>query len=371
VRRLVLLLLTVVGLLVPAGPVAAETTVTVKGAVINITMTVDVVGAADKHTTAPNGQPLVDYWNQVLQDTWGAAFNRLPYKGCFKLELKVKLKARDADFDAKEGNHRIIVGAASGGSFEGTGFEGSAETTRNSKTGDGTRSFEGDRFGAIPEDAPPTVVAHEFGHLFGLGDDRANGAPKNGRDGTMMVGGVPGVDVNVVPEIDKNLIDRLGNLIEKHLKNQGKKLPKCETAQMHLDSRVSGPGYLCTDSWEVTLAFRVEDREVAGAGIATGSGATCNFPIATPLTEASFEVTGRRAGNNLELSLRLSGYGDGVEWGAFPCTATGGDRTGPSFEIPASGAEVPVSFVGANCGSTTFEEFRADGTVRLTSADVA
>ena len=103
VRRLVLLLLTVVGLVLSAGPAAAETTVPpVKGNVIKITMTVDVVDAADKHTTAPNGQPLVDYWNQVLQDTWGAAFNRLPYKGCFKLELNVKLKAAEGQLRRQE-----------------------------------------------------------------------------------------------------------------------------------------------------------------------------------------------------------------------------------------------------------------------------
>lgn len=271
-RRLLLVPLVVIGLLLAATPAAAETTVTVKGNVITITMTVDVVGAADKHTTAPNGQPLVDYWNQILQDTWGAAFDRLPYKGCFELALKVKLKARDADFDAKKGNHRIIVGAASGGSFEGTGFDGAPETTRNSKTGDGTRSFDNDRFGAIPEDAPPTVVAHEFGHLFGLGDDREHGKPKNGRDGTMMVGGVPGVDVNIVQKIDKNLVDRIGDAIQKHLENQGKKLPKCEewkgTIKHTLTSvGASGPGD-CGSRFEVRGTARFV---VAANGKVTGS----------------------------------------------------------------------------------------------------
>jgi hypothetical protein len=239
-RRLLLLPLVVIGLLVSATPATAETTAKVDGNVIKITIVVDVVDAKGK--TGPDGTSLVDHWSKILQDTWGAAFNQLPYKNCFKLVLEIKLNERGADFDAKKGNHRIIVGAASGGGFEGTGFDGAPETSRNSKTGDGTRSFDNDRDGAIPVDAPPTVVAHEFGHLMGLGDDRANGAPKNGRDGTVMVGGVPGVDPNVVQKIDQDLVDRIGEAIKKHRENQGKKLPKCETWKGTMNHTVTGVG---------------------------------------------------------------------------------------------------------------------------------
>ncbi len=272
-RASVVLLVTLVALTVlPAAPAAAETTVTVKGNVISITMTVDVVGAADKHPTAPNGQPLVDYWSQILQDTWGAAFDQLPYKNCFKLQLKIKLKERKAGFDSKDGDHRIIVGAKSGGSFEGTGFQGESETTRNPKTGDGTRSFEHDRYGAIPEDAPPTVVAHEFGHLFGLGDDRKDGAPTPGRDGTMMVGGVPSVDVNVVQRIDQDLVDRLGEVIRKHLDNQGKKLAKCQTWSGTVHSTWNGE--ICTGSTEGTITVGVVGGDASGP-VAYSSTSTC------------------------------------------------------------------------------------------------
>ncbi len=254
-RALVVLLVTLVTpLVLPTSPAAAETTVTVKGNVITIEMTVDVVGA--KGALSPDGtMSLVDYWNKILNDTWGAAFGQLPYKNCFKLELKVKLKARGDDFDAKEGNHRILVGAASGGSFEGTGFEGDSETTRNTKTGDGTRSFEHDRDGQIPVDAPPTVVAHEFGHLMGLGDDRENGKAKGGREGTMMVGGVAGVDPNVVQKIDQNLVKRIGDAIKNHLDNQGRKLPKCETWKGTLRADGRCPAY----GGKVTITGTADD----------------------------------------------------------------------------------------------------------------
>jgi len=257
-------------LVVPAMPAAAETTVTVKGNVITIEMTVDVVGA--KGALSPDGtMSLVDYWNKILNDTWGAAFGQLPYKNCFKLELKVKLKARGDDFDAKEGNHRILVGAASGGSFEGTGFEGDSETTRNTKTGDGTRSFEHDRDGQIPVDAPPTVVAHEFGHLMGLGDDRENGKAKGGREGTMMVGGVAGVDPNVVQKIDQNLVKRIGDAIKNHLDNQGRKLPKCETwtGTPRAEHSVAGS---CAFTWNGTFDFGVVEDQLTGSGTVTPDG---------------------------------------------------------------------------------------------------
>jgi len=261
----------VAGLLLPAAPAAAETTVTVKGNVITITMTVDVVGAKGK--LGPDGTTsLVDYWNQILNDTWGAAFAQLPYKNCFKLELEVKLKARRDAFDAKEGNHRILLGGASGGSFEGTGFEGAPETTRNSKTDDGTRSFEHDRDGQIPEDAPPTVVAHEFGHLMGLGDDRANGKPKGGRDGTMMVGGVAGVDPNVVQKVDKDLVDRIGNTIKNQLENQGKQLPKCEEWTGKLTAEHSIPLAPCAFTWRGTFDFGVVEHKLIGSGTVTPDG---------------------------------------------------------------------------------------------------
>jgi len=262
----------VMSALLPAAPAAAETKVTVEGNVIAIAMTVDVVGAKGK-LSPDRTTSLIDSWNKVLNDTWGAAFGQLPYKNCFKLELKLKLTARGDDFDSSKGRHRIVIGAPTSGlTFDGTGFEGAPETTRNTKTDDGTRSFENDRDGAIPEDAPPTVIAHEFGHLMGLGDDRKNGKPKNGRDGTMMVGGVAGVDTNVVQKIDQNLVERIGNAIEKHLDNQGKKLPKCEEWTGKLTSRHSVPLAACTFTWSGTFDVGVVEDDLIGSGTVSPDG---------------------------------------------------------------------------------------------------
>ncbi|MGQ0803360.1 MAG: hypothetical protein ACT4PI_05795 [Actinomycetota bacterium] len=282
-RALVVVLLAVIAsVALPAAPAAAETTVDPNGNVVRITIPVDIVGAEGK--TSPDGtMSLVDYWEKILNDTWGAAFGQIPYKNCYRLELKLKLTAQGRNFDSTDGRHRIIVSAPTGGlTFDGTGFDGTKETSRNRTTGDSTGSLENDRDGAIPVDAAPTVVAHEFGHLMGLGDDRKDGAPKNGRDGTMMVGGVPGVDVNVVQRIDKVLIDRLGSIIERYLKDQGKKLPKCQAwnGPIRTTYMASIAGVTCTAEESGSVTLGVVDGEVSGIIEASGSE-TCTGPAST------------------------------------------------------------------------------------------
>lgn len=265
VRRLVVGgILTTVLLVGSATPAAAATTVNADGNVVTVTVAVDVVGAKGK--TSPDGtMSLVDYWTKVLNETWGAAFDKLPYKNCYRFALKLKLTARGDDFGSTKGRHRIIVSAPTGGlTFDGTGFDGAPETSRNKTTGDGTRSLEQDRDGAIPVDAAPVVVAHEFGHLFGLGDDRENGAPKAGRDiDTVMVGGVPGVDLTQTPRVDQNLIDRIGKVIERYLKDQHKKpLPKCQAWTGTVRSTWNGS--VCSGSTEGTITVGVVDDQASG-----------------------------------------------------------------------------------------------------------
>ena len=63
----------------------------------------------------------------------------------------------------------------------------------------------------MPADATPTVIAHEFGHVMGLGDDRdRSGAALPGRGRTLMVGGATGITPDANLKIDKQLVDRIG-----------------------------------------------------------------------------------------------------------------------------------------------------------------
>lgn len=322
-RQLAVVALVAAGvLLVPVAPAAAETTVDPNGNVITIAIAVDIVGAEGK--TSPDGSmSLVDYWEKILNETWGAAFGNLPYKNCYRFALELELTERSDDFDSTKGRHRILVSAPTGGlTFDGTGFDGTKETSRNRTTGDSTGSLENDRDGAIPVDAAPTVVAHEFGHLMGLGDDRKNGAPKNGRDGTMMVGGVPGVDVNVVQRIDQQLIKRIGEAIERYLEDQHEKpLSPCQTWKGTLDGFGDNVG-ICTNvsvhSGDFTIGVVADGSALVTGHMKNEAGTGCGAAGRPETTEADFTMVGEKtrrgfsfpAASNFPFPVELRVSGD-------------------------------------------------------------
>lgn len=288
-------------LVAAAPPVSAETTATVKGKVVTIHVSVDVYGGEGQ--TGPNGERLDEYWKQVLKDTWGTAFDHLPYKNCVKFELDVDIKLRKRTADNREGRHRLHVTASrTPGDWENVGWGGAPETSRDSATGDGSRSFENDRFGTLPVNAPPAVIAHEFGHLMGLGDDRENGHAKNGRDGTLMVGGVPGVDPTRPLRIDQNLIDRIAGQIKKALEDKGKSLPECETWKGTGKGTVQSSGCApVSQSVRLTLAI-VEHGKVNGTGTTTAGAYTCDNGASIPVMSNTYTFTGTKTDDAFDLT---------------------------------------------------------------------
>lgn len=333
-------------LFVPASPAVTKTTVTSKGGVVTIQVKVDLIGGKSK--TGPTGQPLDEYWEQVVKDTWGQAFDQLPYKNCYKFRLDLDVDARGRNASARDGRHVIHVTAPTRGGWEGAGWEGAPETSRDAKTGDGTRSFEHERDGSIPVNAPPTVVAHEFGHAFGLGDDRQGGQAKEGREGTLMVGGVPGVDPNQPLRIDQNLIDRIGKVIEKDLKKRGKKLPDCESWQGTMMEEITQHDPLCR--WSVTSDVQVT---VAPDGSASGGGtwtipAYEGCPGGIPIRTMPFTVTGTRERGTFHITTA-------AETGAGIDLAVRGNRAEGEREVSVSGQTIR-SQVTLECTSCKGED---------------
>jgi hypothetical protein len=212
----------------------------------------------------------------------------LPYKNCIKFELVLDFESRRPGAPVRDGRHSIVVSGESRG-WDNASWEGVPETSRK-PNGDGTRSFEHGRDGEIPVSAPPTIVAHEFGHLFGLGDDRAKGKAKPGRDGTLMVGGIPGADPNQPALIDQDLINRIGDVILKHLENQKKKIPECESWTGSLSMSLSLAG-LCEGSADGEVHVSVVDDAVTATFSESGS-LSCDVPGADFAASNPFQLTG-------------------------------------------------------------------------------
>jgi len=311
------------------APASAATNVSVHGDVVTITVPIDCVGCKGKK--APNGNTdLAQYWEQTAEQIWNQAFENWPYCGKYKLELDVEITARGDDFGSREGRHRILVGLPGSG-LEQTGWDGAVERTPEGDAGqrvpDGTRYFENDGDGAMPADVTPTVLAHEFGHVIGLGDDRDSGGnalPNRAPPGatpTIMVGGARLPDGSFVSpdsklRIDKALIDRIGN----QLVNLGK--IKCgEVWKGHLHQDI-GPEQPCVVDATFTLIVR-------------GARAT-----ATPTTVTNTTCPGTPA--TLEPPLSGTKTRDGFLLDIFTLRQTGPRRARGTLRAPNVIATVTI-----------------------------
>lgn len=317
----------------PATPAAADTTFKAKGPVVTITLQVDVFAGRNVRT-GPDGTPIDEYFKKVVEDTWGEAFKKLNSLDCYKLELNLDFELFDVNKEGRDGSHKLYVGTDRRG-WKGVGWDGAPKETSRNGDGDGTRSFENDRKGDIPVNAPPYVVAHEFGHLLGLGDDRKDGAPKPGYGlADVMVGGVPGTDVNQTPVIDTKVLDRIGKV----LKEKG--LPKCQSwnGPIRTTYLASFEDVTCTAEENGTVTLGVVDGEVSGTIEASGSE-TCTG-AASSITEPTAVV------------ILVAGT---LEDGEFQLRYTEviGDHaltpscfTDPRFDIPVERGTGSAEFIG-------------------------
>jgi hypothetical protein len=265
-------LIAAAALLVPAIPAAAKSTVTVKGDDVTITVPIDCAGC--KGAKAPDGTDLAKYWEKTAETAWNDAFAMYPYCSRYKFQLDVKIIPRDAKFNGKNGDDLIQVGAPGPDALAHTGWEGATEHNPGGDPGqrapDGTRYYENDADGTMAEDATPTVINHEIGHMMGLGDDRtAAGNALGGRDGTLMIGGARQSDGTLVApdtrlRIDKALIDRIGKQLEKV-----GKIDKCNQQTWQGTTRVDVTDHdplngTCVGYWSADVALTVEGKKTTG-----------------------------------------------------------------------------------------------------------
>lgn len=298
-----------------ALPAAAETTVKVQGDDVTITVPIDCAGCAGK--TGPGGVPLADYWKQTAEGMWNAAFAKFPYCSKYLFHLTIDIAAKQANFEGRKGRHLVQVAGPAGNNLAGVGWEGEQEHNPAGLPGqthpDGTRFFDSDHDGALPQDATPTVITHEVGHALGLGDDRdKSGNVLPGRSGTIMEGGANGVTSDTPLSIDKALVDRIGEELEKV---EGK--VQCKKQLYNGTLHATRSYATSTESWDGTATLTVEPSgKVSGTFDATGTltATALGFTVTQP-DAASWMLSGERKGHDFVIktvSLIRPGYFDEV-----------------------------------------------------------
>ena len=198
-------------------PAGGGTVVTVEGPTVRITVNVDVPivdPAPDlpEHVRSyvePGFAAAATYWNDALADL---------LKGeCFSVEIDVVVKVIEFGQSAAGGGHDVNVLHDVDPHFD------SPQLTTETTSDDTIQVFTANGTAYLPPwlfQVEPSLLAHELGHMIGLGDDYVRNAdgstvPLPGRDGTLMDSG---------DRVDRALADRIADLVRR----SGKKLPECQ-----------------------------------------------------------------------------------------------------------------------------------------------
>lgn len=312
----------------------AKTFVNVDGTVVTITIPIAVPDVTMRNSAGVR-MPMSEYVEQAGEAVWNAALAGLRYRSC--LTFVVDVDAYNAGIGAaRVGDHRI--GGGWPPTYRSYVFVPLTPDDSPRAQADHRGPYEYEATGNWGPDDEVTV-AHELGHLMGLGDDYSDvggsfrdvtSIPAPGREGTLMAGG----DL-----IDQALVDRLGSLIEQDL-------PECWTGTMESETRRDYQGLgSCSDSWSTILRFTIDvDGTLSGDGVATlKSGPACTFPGLTGpfVTGEKFSVGGTANDTEINLTVGVEGLtaepatGAGVVGGFHAMFIA--SLEGPAFVVPRTG----------------------------------
>jgi hypothetical protein len=279
------------------------------------------------------------YWNEGLA--------RYPYFECFRIRVEVQptfIHPVNRDFDSPDHVVQTYGSSHVGEMADGRQLPSVLDPTGPS---DPTLDYEGPFDHPVQAFWPPWLfqdvdgLAHEMGHLFGLGDDYArdeNGdtASLDGRDGTLMDQG---------DAIDSVLAQRVGDqIIGAGYVDQ---LPECWKGSGTFTSTATYPdeaASTCRDEWSMEYTFVVTaDGSIDGSGVANRvAEAVCPFGTGGNQWQVvHFGVHGSRDGDTLSPALALESYepADGVEYAGFLAAfwSNGSSEPGPPVALTVVG----------------------------------
>jgi hypothetical protein len=340
---------------VSLGPTAQSadggaTTVQVEGTVVTITVNV-VFLVVDLNDTPPD---LMRGWEQAVraaEDYWNRGLANHPFKGCFTLRIRIAFSPVELYYYDGSGSipgHLIRYAEGFGLSPDPNRIRPEiSDPVETDPTKDSVGVYQGVADGFWPPwlFENPRDVAHEVGHLLGIGDDYHSVYDSDGRfqdiesttgrEGTLMDRG---------DAVDQALVDRLGNLVEK----SGVKLPRCWSgtvqASSHTEFHAYGGYLVCTENWNLTLSFTVDESgSIAGSGTgAFDSLQGCRSSIGWTFDNATtlaFDVKGTETDSELLLRFYETAI-DGANEGLLNYSMfISNDLTPPVLVVPRVGVD--------------------------------
>ena len=250
------------------------TVVSVSGSTVNITVHVDVLygpildfGSA-KANILDSFSKAAAYWNQAFAGT--------PYHDCLTLHLSIDVTFQPYDATVPPGTNPVTLET---GSVQGLMNTWTYDWEKSDPTQDSVGPYVSGDAGDWPYwlFQNPRGVAHEIGHLMGLGDDYKQVFGPDGqfqdleslpgREGTLMDRG---------DYIDPDLIDRIGNLITQ----SGQKLPKCKvwTGPIHVDASITSPGGTSSGTADGTVTLVEDDKGNLTGSMKIAASGGCPYP---------------------------------------------------------------------------------------------
>jgi hypothetical protein len=290
-----MLLAEVGSLLAPQGAVRAaglhRNRVSKDGFVITITVPIDLHGAQGRsfHSPGTSGgfgaQGLASIWESGAEGVWNAGLEGYQFRGCYTFKIDVEIAIIPPGQAGSPDHHHVWLMWTSYRShvYRGTGSERGV---------DNSLPFQGSAEGFWGT-GNSVEIAHEVGHILGLGDDYTDvvnsegevvgSEPKPGREGTLLDSG---------SSVDQEIVDRIGENAAEQLE-----LPPCINGTVNIVQEETRDNEVRTATVDFAVAV-APDESGQMTGTATGafglngvySSGGCEFSFGTS-ADVSLELT--------------------------------------------------------------------------------
>ncbi len=287
----------------------ALSSVSVEGTVVTITVPIDIFGDT-RIRDLETGEVVTagPYWEKGAEQIWNDGLAPFRYLDCvtFRIDIDIKEYGKDATGRPDAHSVRFYNDPTLRSKF----WDPGAPTSQADAPTAFNQSLDGE-FGPIDH----FTVAHEVGHLLGLGDDYLDVVQPDGTIQSEPLAGRPGTLMadSESANIDQAIVDRLGMLLD----DLGK-LPECWTGTLTGSWTTSTPqcnGSTFEGKIELMIEATEAQKDPIKGTISIAESVDCSGFAAEPF--AGSAVLGGTF-DGAEFLLTGDGISGGVNvWGCF------------------------------------------------------